>query len=101
MNMLSPDFIAWTAFALVMGVGLVVLGWALGLHDRDQRVGCQLSHTPTQLAQAEWLLSRSRANCKTLVADLQEANERIRRLQESNQALVIRAVLPPEVRRGG
>lgn len=101
MTHLTPDAIAWTAFALAMGCGLVVLGWALGLNDRDQRNACELSKAKTQLAQTDYLLSQSRQSCKALVADLKEANERIRRLQESNQALVMRAVLPPEVRRGG
>lgn len=93
MTHLTPDAIAWTAFALAMGCGLVVLGWALGLHDRDQRAACDLSHAQTRLAQTEWLLSKSRASCKTLTADLHEANERIRHLQECNRRLMLRAVL--------
>lgn len=63
MTHLTTDAIAWTAFALAMGCGLVVLGWALGLNDRDQRNACELSKAKTQLAQTDYLLSQSRQSC--------------------------------------
>lgn len=102
MNVLSPDFFAWAVFALVMGCGLVLLGWMLGLNDRDQRTACEMSHLRTKLATTEELLRRSRQHCKEQHDDLHVANLRIRHLQESNQHLALKAVLStaPEVRRG-
>lgn len=101
MNLTTPDLIAYGLMAGVVLTGVLLLGWLLGMNDRDQKDACEMSQLRTRLAQTEWLLAKSRANSKVLADDLHIANERIRHLQESNQSLVLRAVLPPEVRRGG
>lgn len=92
MNHLTPDFIAWAAFALAMGVGLMVMGWVLGLSSRDQEHACNLSHVRTQLAIAQEMLRRSRQHCAERTEELHVADARIRHLQECNRQLAAMAV---------
>lgn len=101
MNIPSPDFFAWGVFCLAMGGGVLLLGWMLGLRDRDQRLSCEISRERTRAAIAEEMRRRAERHCLQLRDELHVANLRIRHLQESNQQMVLRAVLPPEVRRGG
>lgn len=64
MTAITPDLIGWAAFLLSMGCGLVVLGWYLGLHDRDHRATCELSQARTELAVANFNLLTARLSLK-------------------------------------
>lgn len=59
MTYMTSEVIGWAAFGLSFGIGLVVLGWYLGLHERDQRLGCELSRERTRAAIAEEMQRRA------------------------------------------
>lgn len=82
----SPDFLAWGALALILGTGLVVLGWLLGMHEIDQRKNCEISGLRTDLAITRNLLARQRR----LTAP---EEERYQALLEKNKKLALRVAV--------
>lgn len=56
----TQDLIAAGLLLLVFGIGVLLIGWLLGMNDRDQRTACETSDLKTRLAIAEFRLEAAR-----------------------------------------
>jgi hypothetical protein len=56
----TPDLIAYIVLACVFLAGTLVIGWFLGLNDRDQQNACDKSELKTRLAIAEMKVQTTR-----------------------------------------
>lgn len=56
----TPDLIAWVLLAGTVLCGTLVIGWLLGMNDRDQRSACEISDLKTRLAIAEMQVQAAR-----------------------------------------
>lgn len=79
----TQDLIAAGLLLLVFGIGVLLIGWLLGMNDRDQRSACETSDLKTKLAIAEF---------------------RLEAVRQANRKLAMRKAIstsPLEVSRGG
>lgn len=56
----TQDLIAAGLLLLVFGIGVLLIGWLLGMNDGDQRTACETSDLKTRLAIAEFRLQAAR-----------------------------------------
>lgn len=97
LQFISENMVSLVCVGLFFCFGIFICGYALGINDRKKERDNEMSSLRTNLAISEEKLRRSRQHISEWTEQLSIAQSRIRLLQESNQRLVLHAVMPPEI----